>query len=198
MKSILRSLLALGLAGSFFLDVPASAQNVPARIEVVVVQGDGVAYRAGQSARGLAVRVEDDDHRPVAGATVLFVLPVSGPSGEFADGSRNYTVMTNNEGLAAASGIRLNQIPGKLQIYVTASYRGLRANGLINQAIEGGTGRTEIQPARTGHKWRWITLGLLAAAGAGGGAYYYYTQVRTSTISPISITTGSVIFGGPR
>jgi hypothetical protein len=197
MKSILRSLLALGLSCSFFLELPASAQNPPSRIEVVVVEGDGLVYRAGQRARGFAVRVEDDDHRPVPGASVVFALPVSGPSGDFGDSSRNYTVITDSQGLATAPGIKLNQIPGKLQIYVTASYRGLRANGLINQVIEGGSARTELQSAKTGHKWRWIALGILATAGAGGGAYFYYTQVRTTSSSPISITTGSVVFGGP-
>ena len=197
MKSILRSLVAFSLSFSCLLDLPASAQNPPSRIEVVVVEGDGAVYGAGQRARGLAVRVEDDEHRPVAGASVVFVLPVSGPSGDFADGARNYTAITDNQGLAAASGIRLNRIPGKLQIYVTASYRGLRANGLINQVIEGGPAGTEMQPARSGHKWRWIALGILAAAGAGGGAYYYYTQGRSSTSSPVSISTGTVVFGGP-
>ncbi len=196
MKSLLRSLLAVGLSFSFLVDFPASAQSLPSRIEVAIVEGNGVVYRPGQRARRLAVRVEDDDHRPVAGANVVFALPVSGPSGEFPDGFRNYTAITNSEGLATATGMTLNQIPGKLQIYVTASYRGLRANGLIEQQIE-GVARTEIPPAKTGHKWRWITVGLLMAAGAAGGAYYY-TQVRTTTGSPISVTTGSVVFGGPR
>jgi hypothetical protein len=196
MKSILRSLVALGLSWMYFLDLPASAQNPPSRIDVVVVEGDGLVYRAGQRARAFAVRVEDEDHRPAPGASVVFALPVSGPSGDFADGSRTYTAIADSQGMATAPGIKLNQIPGKLQIYVTASYRGLRANSLINQVIEGGTAKTEAQPSRGGHKWRWITLSLLAAAG-GGGAYYYFTQVRTTSSSPISITTGSAVFGGP-
>jgi hypothetical protein len=196
MKSILRPVIAVGLSWVFFLDLPAPAQSQPSRIDVVVTEGDGLSYKAGQRARAFSVRVEDNDHRPVPGASVVFALPVSGPSGDFADGSRTYTAITDNQGLATAPGIRLNQIPGKLQVYVTASYRGMRANGLVNQVIEGVPAKAEAQPSRGGHKLRWITLGLLAAAGAGGGAYYYFTQVRNTSGSPITITTGTPVFGG--
>ena len=103
-----------------------------------VVEGEGVVNDARQrTAHNLAVKVEDDDHHPLSGASVVFALPIGGASGEFANGAKSLTVMTNQEGLAVAHGLRTNQVPGTLQIYVTASYRGLRARALITQTIEG-------------------------------------------------------------
>ena len=46
-------------------------------------------------------------------------------------------MVTESTGLAVVRGLKTNQVPGKLQIYVTASYRGLRARTLITQFIEG-------------------------------------------------------------
>ena len=65
-----------------------------------------------------AVRIEDDDHRPIAGVPVVFALPVSGTSGEFTNGSKTLTVLTDKTGLATAHGMKTNEVPGKLQIYV--------------------------------------------------------------------------------
>ena len=178
------------------------AQSVPARIDIIVVEGEGAAATTRQRlTHDPVVRVEDDDHQPIAGAAVVFVLPVSGSSGEFEGGSKSLTVVTGNDGVAAARGIRANQIPGKLQIYVTASYRGLRARGLITQSIESAPGVgntasiTEIRASKSGGgRWKWVLLGVCAAAGAGAGVYY---GTRTSN-SPISISTGTVVFGSPR
>jgi hypothetical protein len=177
---------------------PLAAQSLPARIEVVVLEGEGVIHSNRQrAARNLVVRVEDDDRRPVAGASVVFAVPVSGASGEFPNGSTNLTVLTDNQGLATAYGFRTNQIPGRLQIYVTASYRGLRSQAFITQVIEGAPALTarEQERGKSGGKWKWIALGLVAAAGAGGGVYY---RMRTQSSTPISVSTGPVVFRSPR
>ena len=179
----------------------AFAQNLPARIEIAVVEGEGVINTARQRmSRNLVVRIEDDDHRPLAGASVVFALPVAGATGVFANGSTNLTTLTNDAGIAVARGLKVNPVPGKLQIYVTASYRGLRAKTLITQFVEAEPGASAKEPqVRNGHsggKWKWVVLGALAAGGAGGGIYFG-TRAHTSN-SPISITTGSVVFGSPR
>jgi hypothetical protein len=198
-----RYLLPLGICLSICCDgwIPAaSAQNIPAHIDLIVVEGEGASSPIRQRlSHDPVVRVEDDDHRPVAGAAVVFVLPVSGTSGEFDGGSKSLTVITDSNGLAAARGIRANQVPGKLQVYVTASYRGLRARGLISQVIEAAPGVkpariTEIKAAKSGSKWKWVLLGVAVAGGAGAGVYY---GTRNSN-SPVSISAGTVVFGSPR
>jgi hypothetical protein len=185
------------------LTTTVSAQNVPSKVEIVVVEGEGVVHQAQRPvARNLSVKVEDDDHRPVAGASVVFALPVNGASGTFLNGSTNLTVLTDASGIAVARGLRTNQTPGKLEIYINASYRGLRAKALITQSIEGAPGaparQTEVRSRSGGGKWKWVALGLVAAGGAAGGIYYYNRQQRSSSTSAISITTGSVVFGSPR
>ena len=171
------------------------------RINVVVVEGEGLTTNVRTKvARDPVVRIEDDDHRPVDGAVVVFALPVSGTSGEFFNGAKNLTVVTAKDGLATARGLKTNDIPGPLQIYVMASYQGLRARGLINQVVEAAPGtaaaRPEVHTSKSGGKWKWILLGIAAAGGA--GAAIYFTRHSSSTpSSPVSITSGPVVFGTP-
>ena len=93
-------------------------------------------------------------------------------------------------------GLRTNQIPGKLQIYVTASYHGLRARTLITQFVEAPAGTNakvpQVQPSKSSGKWKWVVLGVAAGAGAGAGIYF---GLHGSSPSPISIGTGPVTFG---
>jgi len=198
MKPPLRSLVAASLSLALFADLPLPAQSPPSPIDLVVIKGEGAIYRPGQRAEGLIVRVEDAEHRPLAGASVTFALPASGASGGFTNGLQTATIITNNQGLAASPGFRLNQIAGKLQVYVTASYGGLRANELIDQVVQGSSGASaqQMQPRKSGHAWAWLLVGLVAAAGAGGG-YYYYNKHGSSPGSSISITAGTPAFGGP-
>jgi hypothetical protein len=173
------------------------AQNLPARIDILVVAGEGVTSSVRQRVtQDPAVKIEDDDHRPVAGVPVVFALPVSGTSGEFGNGAKTLAVMTDKAGVAVAHGLKTNELPGKLQIYVTASFHGLRARTLINQTVEAPPG----SPARVQHtskssgKWKWVVLGIAAACGAGAGVYYG----RRTSNSPVSIGTGTVVFGSPQ
>ncbi len=176
-------------------------QGVPVRISVVVVEGEGLTTNVRTKvARDPVVRIEDDDHRPVDGAVVVFALPVSGTSGEFFNGAKNLTVVTAKDGLATARGLKTNEIPGPLQIYVMASYQGLRARGLINEVVDAPPGtaaaRPEVHTSKSGGKWKWILLGIAAAGGA--GAAIYFTRHSSSTpSSPVSITSGPVVFGTP-
>jgi hypothetical protein len=200
LKALIRT--GLFLAISLLPPMLAQGQNVPARINLLVMEGEGVTSGMRQRVTpDLVVKVEDDDHRPVAGAVVVFALPVSGASGEFGNGTRNLTVVTDQDGLAAAHGLRTNDVPGKLQIYITASYRGLRARSLINQFVQAAPGSkmplTEARSSKSGGKWKWVVLGVAAAGGAGAGLYYGIHSASGST-SPVSISVGTVAFGSPR
>ena len=175
--------------------------NLPARIEVIIVEGEGATSKVRErSSADPVVRIEDDDHRPVAEASVVFALPISGTSGEFTNGAKTLMVMTDKDGRAAAHGLRTNEIPGKLQIYVTASYHGLRARTLINQIVEAVPGAKipapDLRTSKSGGKWKWVVLGLAAAGGTGAGVYF--GTHSTSSTSPISIGVGTVSFGSPR
>lgn len=195
------SLLPLGLSILISLDglSPAAiAQNFPVRIDILVVGGEGATSQARQRVtQDPAVRIEDDDHRPVPGVPVVFALPISGTSGEFANGAKTLAVLTDESGLATARGLRTNDVPGKLQIYVTASFHGLRARTLINQIVEGTPGAPPpvAHHAKSSGKWKWVLLGIAAAGGAAAGVYF---GTRASSSTPVSIGTGTVVFGSPQ
>lgn len=179
------------------------AQTLPVQINIVVVSGEGASSPARQRVtQDPTVRIEDDDHQPVAGVPVVFAVPVSGTSGEFTNGAKTIAVVTDKSGLATAHGLKTNEIPGKLQIYVTASFHGLRARTLINQIVEGVPG-APAQVQRTSHKsggsWKWILLGVAAAGGAAAGVYFGTHSSSSPSSNPsITIGTGPVVFGGPQ
>src|SRR5262249_36363962 len=132
---------------TIYISAPVFAQNGPGRINLVVVQGEGEITGLRQRAsHHPIVRVEDQDNRPVAGAAVVFALPLAGPTGEFVNGAKTLSLVTDQEGLAAAPGLRANDMPGKLEIYVTATYRGLRARSLITQMIQPAPGSGQRRP----------------------------------------------------
>jgi len=109
--------------------IGGAAQQAPAKLNLVIVEGEGAINNIRQrTAREPIVQVEDENHRPVAGATVVFLLPSSGPGGSFPGGARSLTVVTGKNGRAVAKGFVHNGQAGKFQIQVNASYQNLTAS----------------------------------------------------------------------
>src|SRR5579859_3377872 len=103
--------IALGMPIS-----PAAAQDTGLKLNLVVVEGDGAINNIRQrTAREPIVQVEDENHKPIAGAAVVFLLPDQGASGVFANGARTLTVTTDAQGRAVAHGFHPNGVSGKLQ-----------------------------------------------------------------------------------
>ncbi|MGA1994464.1 MAG: hypothetical protein ABSH45_01685 [Bryobacteraceae bacterium] len=134
------------------------------------------------------MKIEDDDHRPVGDAVVVFALPISGTSGEFSNGSKTLTVVTDKNGLAMVHGLKSN---GTLQIYVMASYHGLRARGPINQNVAAtpGTkvGTPELHTSKPGGKLKWILLGVAAVGGTGAVIYFSRLPVPPSQFPSVRV-----------
>lgn len=195
-----------------FHAVPAvlRAQTLPTEINLVVIEGEGAINNLHQrAARDPIVQVEDENHRPVAGAAVTFTLPTSGTSGEFSNGSKTLTIISDSSGQAVAKGLKTNQVGGKLQIYVTASYRGLRARTLINQFNgspgSSGEGAKAAHSGGGGGKIVAI-LAIVGAAAAGGVIAATHKSGGSSSGSgspaptiptPIGITPGSGTISAP-
>src|SRR6185503_6143743 len=130
------SLVLLILLNMFH--TPAWAQ-APTGLSINIVEGEGAINNIRQRVnREPIVQVEDQNHKPVAGAVVVFFLPDSGASGTFADGSHMLMAVTDNQGRAAARGIRPNSQSGPMQIRVTASFQGLTASSVIAQSNVAG------------------------------------------------------------
>src|SRR5262245_24487457 len=86
--------LTLSFLLSFQIAAPAAhSQTMPTELNLVVVEGEGAINNVRQrSAREPIVRVEDENHKPVAGAAVVFTLPTEGATGEFGGGSKTLTM----------------------------------------------------------------------------------------------------------
>ena len=181
------------------LAAPAFSQQA---LNLVVVEGEGAINNIRQrTARDPIVRVEDENHRPVAGAAVVFLLPSQGASGTFAGGAQTLTVMTNNQGLAVGRGLKPNSVQGQYQIRVNASFRGQTASVSIaqtNAAVAAGTAA-----AAAGISAKLIVVLVIAGGAAAAGAVVAThsgnsNNNNTVTIAaPTTITAGSGSVGAP-
>ena len=196
--------LALGL--SFLITLPhAHAQTMPTELNIVVLEGEGATNNVRQRvARDPVVRVEDENHKPIVGAAVVFTLPTEGATGEFANGAKSLTIMTDSQGQATAQSLKMNPVAGKVPIHVNASYRGLTARTSITQftVLPPGAKASSSSSGHGGHGGLITVLVVLGAAAAGGGAYFATRSSGSAvnpppTVAPIGVTAGAgTIVGG--
>lgn len=193
------ALFAILLILIHFTGLPASAQN-PAGLQIVIVEGEGAINNVKQRVnREPIVQVEDENHKPIAGAAVIFFLPNDGPGGTFANGSMTFTTTTNSQGQAVARGIRFNNQPGSMQIRVTASFAGQAASAVISQTNVLGVAASG---AAVGGMSLGLKLLIIGAVIGGGVAAGVVLANRSGTPIPsgpgtITITPGTVTVGCP-
>jgi hypothetical protein len=173
-------------------------------LNLVVVEGEGAINNIRlRTAREPIVQVQDENHKPVAGAVVTFTLPGRGPSGAFGNGSQSLTVTTDQQGQAIARGLRPNNVQGQVQIRVTANHRGQTATTTITQtntlvagavagAVAGGISAKLI-----------AVLAVVGAAAAGGAVYATQRGGGNTPATPVgpaatTVTAGSGQVGPPR
>ena len=176
-----------------------AAQQAVTGLSITIVEGEGAINNVRQRVnREPIVQVEDENHRPLAGAVVIFFLPDTGASGTFPNGSRMLMVVTDNQGRAAARGIRPNNQSGPMQIRVTASFQGLTASSVITQTNAATTAAASGAGLSAGAKWA-IILGIAAGAAAGGAIAATHGGGSSSPSTPPSIvlTPGTPTVGGP-
>ena len=113
----------------------APLPNAGGGLNLVILEGEGAINNVKQrTSRETIVQVEDGNHKPVAGAVVVFLLPDDGPSGTFVSGSRTATVVTGSNGQAVMPGLQPNQLTGPYQVRVNALFGGRQASTTINQS----------------------------------------------------------------
>jgi hypothetical protein len=176
---------------------PAWGQGPQPKLEIVIVEGEGAINNVKERVnREPIVQVQDENHKPVAGAAVVFFLPNQGPGGSFSDGTRSLTVTTDAQGRAVARGIRYNGASGQMQIRVTATANGQTATATITQTNIAGSGSGGVGLSTTAKVL--IIVGIAAGAAAGavlatrGGS-----SSSSSTGIPTAITPGTPTVGAP-
>jgi hypothetical protein len=178
-------------------------EPAPAKLNLVVVEGDGAINNIRQrTAREPIVRVEDENHKPVAGAVVVFLLPNQGAGGTFANGAHTLTVITDDQGRAVARGLRPNTGRGQFQIHVNASYNGQTANATITQTnAVAAAGAGAAAAAGISGKLIAVLIVVGAAAAAGGAYAATHSGGAASATQPAVSTTiaaGVGTVGAPR
>ena len=190
------SLLLCPLVAAYMSGGMAYAQDPAPLLNIVIVEGDGAINNIKQrTVREPIVEVQDENHKPVAGATVLFALPGNGPSAAFAQAGRTATFITDQNGRVVARGLQTNHVTGKFQMRVTASSQGRTATTVITQTnVASAVAGTAVA---TGLSLKLIlAIVAVAAAGAAGGAYAA-THTGTTTKPGTTITLGSPTVGPP-
>jgi hypothetical protein len=180
---------------------PLAAQATPPRLNIVVVEGEGAINNIKQrTSRETIIQVEDENHKPVAGAAVVFALPSQGASGTFAGVGPNLTSVTNAQGRAVARGFRPNNVQGKFQMHVTASKDGQTASAEVaqtNAVIAGAAAGATV----AGISAKLFAVLVIAGAAAAGGAVYATrggNNNGTTVNSPTTIAAGTGSVGAPR
>lgn len=194
---LLAGLLVLPPAPGF------ATQDTGLKLNLVVVEGEGAINNIRQrTAREPIVQVEDENHKPIAGAAVVFTLPSQGAGATFTGGAHTLTVMTDAQGRAVARGFQPNHVQGRFEIHVNASYNGQTASTNISQSNVIGAA---AGAAAAGISAKLIILLAAAAAGATVGALYATHTIgggngNNGTIAPsaVTISPGTGAVGPPR
>ena len=152
-----RRLSALALASSLVLVSTAAAQTSavaassggPKELHIVILEGeDALNNIRERTAREPIVKVEDENHKPVAGVLILFAAHGSGSSaGATFAGATTLSVHTDALGQAVATGFHPNAVGGKYQIDVTATLGSLTTAAVIEE--QNVTGESTGEPSST-------------------------------------------------
>lgn len=210
----LTSCLCLTLIAALWLyPIPVLAQvhaAPPKGLQIMILSGEGALNNIeARTAREPIVEVQDQNHKPVAGAAVLFTIHSghNGAGGSFQNNSSTYSTVTNANGIATASGFHPNQTEGSYQISVSANIGSLTASSVINEInikMSPVQKASNTQSAVSGLRhalhphfsWLFTKPALLIGGGVVLGTVIGVI-VATRPTSPTQITPGATKVGAP-
>jgi len=214
----IKKFIAIILSGQLFLlaaqaqtpaqtpPPPPAAQTPPAaplapvpmveNLKVLVLEGQ---RSVNNSTRHVGIQpvveVRDENDRPVEGATIVFRLPPSGPGGSFAGNSLTFRGSTNAQGQAGASGFVPNDLQGRFDIHVTATYQNRTGEVTISQTNSPNTlsmlGPMPQKKSVLHNKYLYIGLGVAV----GAGVALALTLGHSNSTQQVTITPGAVSIG---
>jgi hypothetical protein len=128
-------------------ELPDAPMPAPQVLQIEILDGDNALNNIQQrTAREPIVQVTDENHKPVAGAAVLFAIRSNpnGAGGAFSGATAatagatsaaagTLLVTTDALGRAQAIGLKPNTIPGKYYITVTATVGSVTAFAVVHQ-----------------------------------------------------------------
>jgi len=181
-----------------FSGLPVWGQT-PTSLQNVIVEGEGAINNVKQRVnREPIVQVEDENHKPVAGAAVIFFLPNQGPGGTFANGSTSLTTTTNAQGQAVARGIRFNNQAGAMEIRVAASFAGQTASAIITQTNVLGAAASGGSVGGMSLTTKLLIIGAIVGGGIAAGVIVANRGGGSTATPTTTITPGTVTVGAPQ
>jgi hypothetical protein len=179
----------------FSSSLPDAPLPEAAELTITILDGEGALNNIRQrTAREPIVQVEDKNHKPVAGALVLFAInDGSGGAGATVNGLTSLSVRTGVDGKAQLHGLQPNNVSGEFSITVTATVGTMVATVIIHQK-NGGAGA-----AQNSHRLfsRGTLLRTSLIVGGGGVAGIIAGLLATHTSSGGQITAGTPGVGAP-
>jgi len=152
----------------------------PAMLQINILEGEGALNNIrARTAREPIVEVQDENHKPVAGALIFFTIRSTGAGGTF-NGSASTSLYTDANGQAVAHGFMPNFKTGKYVIEVTAVVGAVTAFILIHETNIRGAG--DRFPPRHRHAALKTTL-IAGAAVAVVVIVLIRTRKKATTIS---------------
>lgn len=170
-------------------------------LHITVIAGEGVTHNVTQLEKEKkgrfdpVVQVEDQNGKPIQGASVIFALPAQGPGGTFPNSNPTLLVTTDPHGRATARGISLNKLTGPFSIHVTASYQGRTATATIAQTTISATVRSSGPFGVSDRTWVIAGVVLLAVA---GGVIAIKSLRSGGPGNVLTATPGIPVVGGPQ
>jgi hypothetical protein len=143
--------------------VPLAADPDPDGLTITILDGEGALNNIrARTAREPIVQVTDKNHKPVAGAFVLFkVVPGPNGAGGTFNGASSLNVQTDAQGKAVGHGLKPNSTQGQYQIQVSANFAGVTAQVTIHQTNK------KVIPNQPPHQriLKWSIIGVAIAIG---------------------------------
>ena len=135
-RSLCAAALCVALSG-----IPALGQAVtataPLTLHIDILEGDGALNNIRQrDAREPVIQVTDENHKPVSGVAVLFLIHggSNGAGATFGGQALSLTATTGADGIAHAPGMVLTQTPGSFTVGVTATLGALVATAVVHES----------------------------------------------------------------
>jgi hypothetical protein len=180
---------------------PAQTSAPPApALQIVILEGEDVSNNIKErTAREPIVQVQDENHKPVAGAAVLFTITSQGGShagATFAQGAKTYTGTTDANGNVTAHGFHPNGHTGQFHVNVTASKGQLTTHTTIAQTNVAAATTAATTSTITGFITTHVVLVSVVAAGVVAGSVTAGV-VAANQNNATTITTGTGTVGAP-
>jgi hypothetical protein len=178
----------------------APAEVQPHSLYISILDGEGALNDIRErTAREPIVEIQDENHKPVAGALVLFAVDNPGSGSPFAtfNGASTLSVQTDAAGRAVGQGFNVGRRRGQFKVHVRASKGQAVAEAVfVETNVLSLLEQKGAEPgARAGifshKKLDWL-LGSAAAGGIVAGLLIALNQNSQTTI-----TTGTGTVGAP-